>query len=83
MPGLLDFWESSETIDGRAAQLATARNQLGSGASQFQSSVFFSVVDSSRPRVQLKVSAFCASAAERDETLMLFRSIRLPNELAE
>ena len=56
-PELLDFREWSETIDGRMAQLATARNQLVPAAWQFQSSVHFAVVDSNRPRVQLKVSA--------------------------
>ena len=80
-PGLLDFWECSETIDGRLAQLATARNQLVSAASQFQSSVHFSVVDSNRPGVQLKVSASCPREAARDETLLLFRSIRFPDDL--
>jgi hypothetical protein len=80
-PGLLDFWESSETIDGRMAQLSTARNQLVSAASQFQSSVHFAVVDSNRPDVQLKVSAYCPREAARDETLLLFRSIRFPDDL--
>lgn len=80
-PGLLDFQEWSETIDGRMAQLSTARNQLGSAASQFQSSVHFAVVDSNRPGVELKVSAYCPGEVLRDETLLLFRSIRFPDNL--
>jgi hypothetical protein len=79
-PGLLDFREWSETIDGRTAQLTTARNQFVSAASQFQSRVHL-VVDSSRPDVRLNVSAYCAREAARDETLLLFRSIRFPDDL--
>ena len=59
----------------------TARNQLVSAASQFQSSVRFAVVDSNRPDVQLNVSAYCPREAARDETLLLFRSIRFPDDL--
>jgi hypothetical protein len=80
-PGLVDFSEWSEAVDGRMAQFSTARNQLVSAASQFQSSVYFSVVDSNRPDVRLNVSAYCSREAARDETLRLFRSIRFPEDL--
>ncbi len=81
MPGTLEFWEARDTIDGRMVQLSTSRMQFVSAASQFQSSVHFSVVDSDRPGVQLKVSAYCPSESARDETLLLFRSIRFPDDL--
>ena len=80
MPGLVDFWESWELIDGRMAQLATLRNQFVSAAFQFQSSVYFGLVDSSRPNVSLRVSASCARTSDQIETLLLFRSIKLPED---
>ena len=80
MPGTLDFWEAWETIDGRMAQLSTSRNQLVSAASQFQSSVHFAVVDPELPYAMLKVSASCPKQAALDETLLLFRSIRFPDD---
>lgn len=75
----LDFQQSTETIDGRTAQLTTARLQIVPAASLFQSSVYFEVVDSERPGVSLKVYAHCSREAEQDETLMLFRSITFPD----
>jgi len=38
-------------------------------------------MDSNRPDVQLNVSAYCPREAARDETLLLFRSIRFPDDL--
>ncbi len=81
MPATLDFWEAWETIDGRMAQLSRSRMQLVSAASQFQSSVHFAVVDPDVPYAMLKVSAYCPREAARDETLLLFRSIRFPDDL--
>jgi len=82
-PGLLDFREWSETIDGRIAQLSTARNELVSAASQLESSVHFAVVDPDLPYAMLKVSAYCPTESARDQTLLVFRSIRFSDDLVD
>ncbi|NNE19423.1 MAG: hypothetical protein HKN10_13185 [Myxococcales bacterium] len=79
----IDFRQWSETIDGRTAELTTAWNQLPSVVRRFQSSIYFTLVDSRNPEVMLKVSAFCSTAEAREETLQMFRTINLTEPSAE
>lgn len=79
----VDFEQWSETIDGREAELTTAWNQLPSVVRRFQSSIYFTVVDSSDPDVTLKVYASCSREAAREETLTIFRTIRIAEQSAE
>lgn len=70
--GLIDVEESTETIDGRTARLATATIRDAPPAYRFLGDVIFAE-DDLRPRA--RVTARCSTEAARDETLTLFRSI--------
>ncbi len=76
---LLEFRQSTETIDGRTAQLTTARQQRFP-AIPFMSSVFFAA-EATKPAI--RVWALCSTEARRDETLLLYRSITILDALQQ